>query len=110
MKDCKGQRICFKSVLKVINDVDYGKEYTVDRFCEAHPILGIYIDGVSVPLNDFEIDDDGNLIDFERITNKGWFYENEKKGNDLCRDVTSLVRFFFSSSTIYHRGFTITHK
>lgn len=70
MKDCKGRIICFKSILKVINDVDYGKVYKVDRFCEVHPILGIYIDGVFVPLNDFEIDEDGNLIDFERITNR----------------------------------------
>lgn len=67
MKDCNGAFIGLNSTLMCINDVNYGDKYKVVNFGDGCPLLGIQADGIFFPLKDFDTDEQGRLVDFERM-------------------------------------------
>lgn len=77
MKDHKGKRIVLGSLLKCINDVNYGAIYKAKRWCTVHPNLCIHDnDGTPLLLSEFA-NEDGCLVDFEVISKEEAFAGGE---------------------------------
>ena len=67
MKDRLGKRIIAGSKIKCVNDIEECKIYKVEKFYDTQPILGVNVEGTFFALGDFNTDENGCLVDFERL-------------------------------------------